>query len=352
MKKICILPVLLLFVLTVQAQTVIKGDVNNDKVVSLLDVIETSNAILGKPSANYNATNADVNGDKKVNAADIVSILNIIIANKQTAPTKADLIGSWEVKALDESSETFSITITDSKFSKTQGGEVQYEVPYTYENGTLTYTVPATEWSEAYTETRSVSLLCDKSALVMKYKPEEWETDEGLEEAEVYINKVKQPDTSGANLDGKWFCHHGGHSEVRTGLWINGNTAEFIIGAWSTRMVGTYTYSHGILTLKPDAYYSGRSEDGSGFGYGNIDPETLECSQWYQIENPGFPETFVFILNGNEAYSWYAMPLLQAITKAFLCNIFIINYNNYEEDFTPVCVCSIYNKHFCQRRLA
>lgn len=81
MKKICILPVLLLFVLTVQAQTVIKGDVNNDKQVGQLDVKETSNAILGKPSANYNAANADVNGDKKVNAADIVSILNIIIAN-------------------------------------------------------------------------------------------------------------------------------------------------------------------------------------------------------------------------------------------------------------------------------
>ena len=126
-----------------------------------------------------------------------------------------------------------------------------------------------------------------------------------VDQAEVYINKVKQPDTSGAKLDGKWFCYHrGDEAEVRSGLWIDGDKAEFVIGAWATRMVGTYTYSNGILTLKPTAYYSGRGE--GGWGYGRIDPATLECSQWDQIENPDYPETFVFILNGNEAYSWYA----------------------------------------------
>ena len=320
MKKICIFPALLLFVLTVQAQTVIKGDANNDKVVSLLDVIETSNAILGKPSANYNATNADVNGDGHVNAADIVGILNMIIADKPAALTKADLIGTWEVKAQEESGEnSFSYSFTEDNLTVEQQGDVQFTAPYTFEDGILTYTVPATEWSEAYTETRNVSMLYDKSVLVLKYQETIEMMDENMEpvettvdQAEVYINKVKQPDTSGAKLDGKWFCYHrGDEAEVRSGLWIDGDKAEFVIGAWATRMVGTYTYSNGILTLKPDAYYSGRSEDGSGFGYGNIDPETLECSQWYQIENPGFPETFVFILNGNEAYSWYAnLPCL------------------------------------------
>ena len=63
MKKISILTTLMLFVLTVQAQEVIKGDANNDKAINLLDVLETSNAILGNPSENYNAKNADVNGD-------------------------------------------------------------------------------------------------------------------------------------------------------------------------------------------------------------------------------------------------------------------------------------------------
>lgn len=116
---------------------------------------------------------------------------------------------------------------------------------------------------------------------------------------------AKKPDTSKTKLDGKWFCYHNGNkSTVRQGLWIDGDKAEFIIGAWSTRMVGTYTYSNGILTLKPTAYYSGRG--GDEWGYGRIDPATLECPEWEQIDNPGYPETFAFILNGNEAYSWYA----------------------------------------------
>ena len=313
MKKICILPALLLFVLTVQAQTVMKGDANNDKVVSLLDVIETSNAILGKPSANYNATNADFNGDGHVNAADIVGILNMIIADKPAALTKADLIGTWEVKAQEESGEnSFSYSFTEDNLTVEQQGDVLFTAPYTFEDGILTYTVPATEWSEAYTETRNVSMLYDKSVLVLKYQETIEMMDENMEpvettvdQAEVYINKVKQPDTSGAKLDGKWFCYHrGDEAEVRSGLWIDGDKAEFVIGAWATRMVGTYTYSNGILTLKPTAYYSGRGE--GGWGYGRIDPATLECSQWDPIENPDYPETFVFILNGNEAYSWYA----------------------------------------------
>lgn len=330
MKKISILTTLLLFVLTVQAQTVIKGDANNDKVVSLLDVIETSNAILGKPSANYNATNADFNGDGHVNAADIVGILNMIIADKPAALTKADLIGTWEVKAQEESGEnSFSYSFTEDNLTVEQQGDVLFTAPYTFEDGILTYTVPATEWSEAYTETRNVSMLYDKSVLVLKYQETIEMMDENMEpvettvdQAEVYINKVKQPDTSGAKLDGKWFCYHrGDEAEVRSGLWIDGDKAEFVIGAWATRMVGPYTYENGVLTLHPTEYYFGRDPD--DWGYGRIDPATLECSSWDRVStNPGlieeltggggaYPETFVFFVNGDEAYGWYAnLPCL------------------------------------------
>ena len=138
MKKISILTTLMLFVLTVQAQEVIKGDANNDKAINLLDVLETSNAILGNPSENYNAKNADVNGDDQVNIVDIVGITNIIIINEQAAPTKADLIGTWEIP--DE--QDVSITFTESQITMTHRGTVTYEVPYTFENGILTYTTP------------------------------------------------------------------------------------------------------------------------------------------------------------------------------------------------------------------
>lgn len=235
-------------------------------------------------------------------------------AEKPAGPTKADLVGTWEAKALEEGEESFFVTFTESQL--TIPG---YVGPYTFEDGVLTYTVPATEWDDAYTVSQNVSLLYDNSVLVLKSQIYE---DSDIEEAEVYVKQGKSPDTSDAKLDGKWFCYHrGSKDEVRCGLWINGDKAEFVIGAWATRMVGPYTYENGVLTLHPTEYYFGRDPD--DWGYGRIDPATLECSSWDRVPiNPGlideltggggaYPETFVFFVNGDEAYSWYAnLPCL------------------------------------------
>lgn len=235
-------------------------------------------------------------------------------AEKPAGPTKADLVGTWEAKALEAGEESFFVTFTESQL--TIPG---YVGPYTFEDGVLTYTVPATEWDDAYTVSQNVCLLYDNSVLVLKSQIYE---DSDIEEAEVYVKQGKSPNTSDAKLDGKWFCYHrGSKDEVRCGLWINGNKAEFVIGAWATRMVGPYTYENGILYLHPTEYYFGR--DPGDWGYGRIDPATLECSRWDKVsQNPGlideltgggraFPETFIFFINGDEAYSWYAnMPCL------------------------------------------
>lgn len=235
-------------------------------------------------------------------------------AEKPAGPTKADLVGTWEAKALEAGEESFFVTFTESQL--TIPG---YVGPYTFEDGVLTYTVPATEWDDAYTVSQNVSLLYDNSVLVLKSQIYE---DSDIEEAEVYVKQGKSPNTSDAKLDGKWFCYHrGSKDEVRCGLWINGDKAEFVIGAWATRMVGPYTYENGVLTLHPTEYYFGRDPD--DWGYGRIDPATLECSSWDRVPiNPGlideltggggaYPETFVFFVNGDEAYSWYAnLPCL------------------------------------------
>lgn len=230
-------------------------------------------------------------------------------AEKPAGPTKADLVGTWEAKALEAGEESFFVTFTESQL--TIPG---YVGPYTFEDGVLTYTVPSMWGDDPYTETKQVALLYDKSVLVLKSQPYE---DSDIEEAEVYVKQGKSPNTSDAKLDGKWFCYHrGSKDEVRCGLWINGNKAEFVIGAWATRMVGPYTYENGILYLHPTEYYFGR--DPGDWGYGRIDPATLECSRWDKVsQNPGlideltgggraFPETFIFFINGDEAYSWYA----------------------------------------------
>lgn len=78
MKKILLSLTLVLTVVSAGAQTVMRGDANNDKKVDAKDITEVSNAIMGRPSANYNEKNADANKDGKVNIADIVTILNML----------------------------------------------------------------------------------------------------------------------------------------------------------------------------------------------------------------------------------------------------------------------------------
>lgn len=235
------------------------------------------------------------------------------------APTKADLIGTWEAKEMPDY-DYYGIKFTENEMTLTERnkyGEKRTQTTtasYTWNDGVITLKYPATDWSEAYEETDTVSFLYDKSVLLLKSNP--WE-DESIEQAEVWFREGKTPDTSDAKLDGKWFAYHRGHKdEVKLGLWINGNKAEFVIGAWATRMVGPYTYENGILYLHPTEYYFGRSQN--EWGYGRIDPATLECSSWEIVPaNPGlideltggggaYPETFVFFVNGDEAYGWYA----------------------------------------------
>jgi hypothetical protein len=79
MRKLLLSLVLILTIVSAGAQTVRRGDANNDKKVDSKDVTEVSNAIMGEPSANYNQKNADVNRDDKVNAADVVVITNMVL---------------------------------------------------------------------------------------------------------------------------------------------------------------------------------------------------------------------------------------------------------------------------------
>lgn len=60
-------------------QSIRKGDTNNDKTVNSNDVIEVVNAIMGKPSTDYNVNNVDANRDDEVNAADVVVITSMIL---------------------------------------------------------------------------------------------------------------------------------------------------------------------------------------------------------------------------------------------------------------------------------
>ena len=58
---------------TISAQK--KGDVNNDQIVDISDVVATINIIAGN---NSNMLDGDVNKDDRVDISDVVAIINII----------------------------------------------------------------------------------------------------------------------------------------------------------------------------------------------------------------------------------------------------------------------------------
>lgn len=62
--------------------TMLKGDVNGDGNVSVIDVISTINYILQEPPEVFNKKAADVNGDGEISVIDVISIIDIIL-NKQ-----------------------------------------------------------------------------------------------------------------------------------------------------------------------------------------------------------------------------------------------------------------------------
>jgi len=56
----------------------IPGDVNDDGVINILDVVSTVNIVLGQAEW---VDAADYNSDGVINVLDIVSIVNVIMAN-------------------------------------------------------------------------------------------------------------------------------------------------------------------------------------------------------------------------------------------------------------------------------
>jgi hypothetical protein len=136
MKRLLLLLSLVLTVATASAQDIIKGDANNDKKVNRLDVLEVSDAIMGKPSNKYNAKNADANSDDKVNAADIVVIVNMV-KNDSENP----ILVVWKAdgtKAYYELNDMPETTFEDGKLViRTQSATVEYPMSevlrYTYD---------------------------------------------------------------------------------------------------------------------------------------------------------------------------------------------------------------------------
>jgi len=58
------------------------GDVNDDEVINISDVISTINHILGNRQDDFIFENADINGDGEITITDVITIINKILENE------------------------------------------------------------------------------------------------------------------------------------------------------------------------------------------------------------------------------------------------------------------------------
>ncbi|MCR5131831.1 MAG: dockerin type I repeat-containing protein [Prevotella sp.] len=86
MKRTIILTLLLTIMVGTAGAATKKGDVNGDGTVTIADVTELVNIILGK-AENYDVNVADVNGDGSVTIADVTELVNIILGKSPGSET-------------------------------------------------------------------------------------------------------------------------------------------------------------------------------------------------------------------------------------------------------------------------
>lgn len=62
-----------------ESRAILKGDINEDGLVNMVDVTTAIGYILNKPSGTFNIYNADAQPDNYINMSDVTAIINIIL---------------------------------------------------------------------------------------------------------------------------------------------------------------------------------------------------------------------------------------------------------------------------------
>ena len=68
-------------ILSVIEQSVLMGDLNQDAIVNILDIVQIVNIILGSTPTPYQSEAGDLNSDGMINVLDIVNIVNMILSD-------------------------------------------------------------------------------------------------------------------------------------------------------------------------------------------------------------------------------------------------------------------------------
>jgi len=67
-------------ILSINEQPILMGDLNQDSLINILDIVQIVNIILGSSPSNYQLLTGDINNDGLINVIDIVNIVNIILS--------------------------------------------------------------------------------------------------------------------------------------------------------------------------------------------------------------------------------------------------------------------------------
>ena len=66
--------------LTARQKCQLLGDVNNDGIVNVTDVMLTVNYVVGQTPAGFVEANADMNADGTITVTDVIAIVNIAVS--------------------------------------------------------------------------------------------------------------------------------------------------------------------------------------------------------------------------------------------------------------------------------
>jgi len=211
---------------------------------------------------------------------------------------------TWETDFYGDST---SVSFTNNKLTIMRNGQVKKEYAYTLKDGVITI-------DEGQMQIVSVPCpLYGNDVIVFKEIITRSETQEGL--AFILIKAGAKINVTAQDIKGFW-CWYDVFTEdtgeiIRAAIKLDGQNFELTITPWGQRYIGTYTYENAILTLNTTQGLTSRQPGtGDGVLWDRLDPYTLECEEWAEL-NPSYWDVDavsgnIFVVNSTNAFGTIA----------------------------------------------
>jgi len=214
-----------------------------------------------------------------------------------SAITKENLKGEWNSNGM-EMNQGVSLTFEGDQVTFKQNDQVGYQGAYTIKDGVASFSIEDKNNNTKVTYQTVSSLVGGNSVLVVKQIVS---TPDYNEEylAFALVKKGMTITTTKNEIQGQWIAYEGEGQDKWP--WLSykfeGDNLELIVGPWSLKCTGNYSYTNGILHFKPTAYYRAQ---------GNIDPNTLEAN--WQPSDDSYEFEGLLLMATDEAYSFVVRP--------------------------------------------